>query len=183
METGVDLLDRWVARMIMLGIYVTGKIPFKNVYMHGLVLDEKGQKMSKSKGNVVNPMETISEYGSDALRLGLIASRSAGQNQAFSLGKVTAGRNFCNKLWNIARFTENKLGEITHPDMPEPKTMADHWIIGRLNQAISDIEQQVENYRFAEASDIVYHAIWDDVADWYVETSKYQTNPTILAWV
>lgn len=183
METGVDLLDRWVARMIMLGIYVTGKIPFKNVYMHGLVLDEKGQKMSKSKGNVVNPMETISEYGSDALRLGLIASRSAGQNQAFSLGKVTAGRNFCNKLWNIARFTENKLGEITHPDMPEPKTMADHWIIGRLNQAILDIEQQVENYRFAEASDIVYHAIWDDVADWYVETSKYQTNPTILAWV
>ena len=183
METGVDLLDRWVARMIMLGIYVTGKIPFKNVYMHGLVLDEKGQKMSKSKGNVVNPMETISEYGSDALRLGLIASRSAGQNQAFSLGKVTAGRNFCNKLWNIARFTENKLGEMIHPDIPEPKTMVDHWIIGRLNQAIADVGQQVENYRFAEASDTVYHAIWDDVADWYVEASKYQTNPTILAWV
>jgi len=183
METGVDLLDRWVARMIMLGLYVTGKVPFKTVYMHGLVLDEKGQKMSKSKGNVVNPMETIAEYGSDALRLGIIASRSAGQNQAFSLGKVIAGRNFCNKLWNIARFTQNKLGEMTHPGIPEPKSMADHWIIGKLNEAIIETGKQIENYRFAEASDLVYHAIWDDVADWYIETSKYEANPTILAWV
>ena len=183
METGVDLLDRWVARMIMLGIYVTGKVPFKTVYMHGLVLDEKGQKMSKSKGNVVNPMETIAEYGSDALRLGIIASRSAGQNQAFSLGKVIAGRNFCNKLWNIARFTQNKLGEMTHPGMAEPKSMADHWIIGKLNEAVVETGKQIENYRFAEASDLVYHAIWDDVADWYIETSKYEANPTILAWV
>lgn len=183
METGVDLLDRWVARMIMLGIYRTGKVPFKHVYMHGLVLDEKGQKMSKSKGNVVNPMETIAEYGSDALRLGLLASRSPGQNQAFSIGKVVAGRNFCNKLWNIARFIEGKIGELTHIETPEPKTMADHWIIGQLNQAISDIERQAEDYRFAEASDTVYHAIWDDVADWYIEASKNDTNSSMLTWV
>src|SRR5690606_10710647 len=103
METGTDLLDRWVARMIMLSLYVTGKVPFKDVYLHGMVLDEHSQKMSKSKGNVINPMEVVAEYGSDALRLGLIASRSAGQNQAFGVDRVISGRNFCNKLWNIAR--------------------------------------------------------------------------------
>jgi valyl-tRNA synthetase len=106
METGADILYAWISRMIMLGLYVTGEVPFKHVYLHGLVLDDKGQKMSKSKGNVINPMELVSSHGSDALRLGLIASRSAGQNQAFSTERVIAGRNFCNKLWNIARFIE-----------------------------------------------------------------------------
>lgn len=151
--------------------------------MHGLVLDEKGQKMSKSKGNVINPIEMITEYGSDALRLGIIASRSAGQNQEFSSGKVLAGRNFCNKLWNIARFTENKLGEVTTLQNPTPTSIADHWIIRELNQAMDDIENQLSRYRFAEAGETVYHAIWDDVADWYVEVSKKQTNPEVLAWV
>ncbi len=92
--------------MIMLGLYVTDDIPFKDVYMHGMVLDEKGQKMSKSKGNVINPMSVVGEYGSDALRLGLIASRSAGVNQAFSKSKVIASRNLCNKLWNVSRLIQ-----------------------------------------------------------------------------
>jgi valyl-tRNA synthetase len=183
METGVDILDRWVARMIMLGLYNTGKVPFKHVYLHGMVLDEKGKKMSKSKGNVINPMETIAKYGSDALRLGIIANRSAGQNQAFSTDKVIAGRNFCNKLWNIARFTENKLNEGSKDITPQPKTLADHWIIREILKSISDIENKIETYRFAEASDTVYHLIWDDVADWYIEASKLQDNPTMLAWV
>lgn len=182
METGIDLLDRWVARMIMLGLYVTNTVPFKHVYMHGMVLDEKGQKMSKSKGNVVNPMETIAEYGSDALRLGIIASRSAGQNQAFSASKVITGRNFCNKLWNIARFAETKL-EGYKGETPNPTTMADHWIIRELTTAISTIEQQIESYRFAEAGETVYHTIWDNVADWYIEASKQQDNQSMLAWV
>jgi valyl-tRNA synthetase len=183
METGADILTAWVARMVMLGLYATDKVPFKDVYLHGLVLDEKGQKMSKSKGNVINPMEVISEYGSDALRLGLVASRSAGQNQAFSISKVVAGRNFANKLWNVARFIEDKLGEHYMPNIPEPKTLADHWIIRELNNAGSDIAQQLESYRFAEAGDNVYHAIWDSVADWYIEASKQQDNPDLLAWV
>ena len=183
METGSDLLDRWVARMIMLGLYVADDVPFKHVYLHGMVLDEKGQKMSKSKRNVVNPMETISEFGSDALRLGLIASRSANQDQAFSLTKVVAGRNFCNKLWNIARFVENKIGESFKISAPQPQTIADHWIICELNNAQKTIEQQIESYRFAEASETMYHAIWDDVADWYIEASKWQKNDTMLAWV
>jgi len=183
METGSDLLDRWVARMIMLGLYATNDVPFKHVYLHGMVLDEKGQKMSKSKRNVINPIEAITEYGSDALRLGLIASRSANQNQAFSMTKVIAGRNFCNKLWNIARFTENKIGETRIISKPIPKTLADHWVIRELKSATKTIEKQIESYRFAEASETMYHAIWDDVADWYIEASKWQNNDEMLAWV
>lgn len=183
METGADILYQWVARMIMLGLYSTDQVPFKDVYLHGLVLDERGQKMSKSKGNVINPMEMVAEYGSDALRLGIVASRSAGQNQAFAAGKVVAGRNFCNKLWNIARFIEGKLGENGRVHAPEPKTLVDHWIIRELNNAAADIEKQLENYRFAEAGEIIYHAIWDNVADWYIEASKTQDNPDMLAWV
>jgi valyl-tRNA synthetase len=183
METGSDLLDRWVARMIMLGLYVTDKVPFKHVYLHGMVLDEKSQKMSKSKGNVINPMEIVSEHGSDALRLGIVAARSAAQNQAFSTSKIISGRNFCNKLWNIARFIEGKLGENYKPMSPEPRTLADHWITRELNKTAATIDQQLGAYRFAEASESVYHAIWDDVADWFIEASKTTENPAMLAWV
>ncbi len=183
LETGTDLLDRWIARMIMLSLYVTDKIPFKNVYLHGMVLDEHSQKMSKSKGNVINPMELVAEYGSDALRLGLIASRSPGQNQAFSVDRVIAGRNFCNKLWNIARFIENKLGESYQPGRPVAVSLADHWIVSELETAKKAIERTLNDYRYAEAGEAMYHAIWDSVADWYIEASKDQDNPDLLAWV
>jgi len=183
METGVDILYAWVSRMIMLSLYATDQVPFRHVYLHGLVLDEKGQKMSKSKGNVINPMEAISEYGSDALRIGLVSARSAGQSQAFSIDKVVAGRNFCNKLWNIARFIEDKLGDTYQHRQPTPNSLADHWIISELNSTSIEIAKQLENYRFAEASESMYHAIWDDVADWYIEASKTQDNPDMLAWV
>ena len=172
METGSDLLDRWVARMIMLGLYRTEQVPFRDVYVHGMVLDEHGQKMSKSKGNVINPMEIVAKYGSDALRLGIVANRSAAQNQAFSTASVVAGRNFCNKLWNIARYIEGKLGENYTPQPPQPHTMADHWILGRLAAATEAVERFLADYRFSEAADIVYHTVWDDVADWYIEASK-----------
>jgi valyl-tRNA synthetase len=183
LETGYDILYMWVARMIMLGLYATDQVPFKDVYLHGLVLDEHGQKMSKSKGNVINPMEIVIEYGSDALRLGIIGSRGAAQNQAFSTGKVVAGRNFANKLWNIARYVENSLANDFILESPQPTSLADHWIARQLNTAAQTISDQLENYRFAEASETVYHAIWDDVADWYIEASKKQPNPQLLAWV
>lgn len=183
MGTGSDLLDRWVARMIMLGLYITDRVPFKHVYLNGMVLDEKGQKMSKSKGNVINPIETIAEYGSDALRLGVVSNRSAGQNQAFSAGRILSGRNFCNKLWNIARFIEAKIGDSYKPHNPRPTTLADHWIIDKLNKAVAKTGRQIEAYRYAEAGDTMYHAVWDDVADWYIESCKYQDNPAMLAWV
>jgi valyl-tRNA synthetase len=184
METGHDILYPWVSRMIMLGLYVTDQVPFKDVYLHGLVLDPKGQKMSKSKGNVVNPIEIVEQYGSDATRIGLISSRSAGQNQAFSPDKVVAGRNFCNKLWNIARFVEYTLGEnITEAGAPNPETPADHWIIRELVAAKQEVASLLEEYRFAEAFETVYHTIWDKVADWYIEASKGQQNSSMMLWV
>ncbi len=183
METGTDLVDRWIARMIMLGLYATDKVPFKDVYLHGMVLDENSQKMSKSKGNVINPMDSVAEYGSDALRLGLIASRSPGQHQAFSTDRIIAGRNFCNKLWNIARFAEHKLGDNYQPKTPQPQSLADHWIIGELDNAKQAIDRAIDKYRFAEAGDSMYHAIWDGVADWYIEAAKDQDNLDLLAWV
>ena len=111
METGADILFAWVARMIMVGVYVTGEVPFREVYLHGLVLDAHGQKMSKSKGNVINPIDLVTKYGSDAFRLGILRGRSAGMNQAFSENSVVAGRNLCNKLWNISRFIQSIIEE------------------------------------------------------------------------
>ena len=183
METGYDILYAWVGRMIMLGLYCTDKLPFKHVYLHGLVNDEHNQKMSKSKGNVLNPMEVIAEYGSDALRMGIIASRSAGQSQAFSTGKVVAGRNFCNKLWNVARFIMASVGDTAPSPTPEPHSIADHWIIRQLNRAAASVEEQLADYRFAEAAETVYHALWDDVADWYVEVSKVENHTSMSAYV
>ena len=183
METGVDILKPWVARMIMLSLYRTGKIPFKTVYLHGMVNDEHNQKMSKSKGNVINPMEVVSKYGSDAMRLGILSGRAPAQPQAFNGGAVIAGRNFCNKLWNIARFVESQIGD-NHVIVPlEPTTLADHWIIRQLNNAVNDTAVKLEQYRFSEAADTVYHTIWDDVADWYIETSKTSINRPLLSWV
>lgn len=183
METGHDILFPWISRMIMLGIYATDEVPFKHVYLHGLVLDEHGQKMSKSKGNVINPQDVVKEYGSDALRMGLLASRSPGINQAFSTGNVVAGRNFCNKLWNIARFIEDKVGdEYTH-EKPLPQTNDEHWIIDTLNQASKKIGSLLDQYRFAEAYELMYHTIWDEVADWYVECSKNGNNKSVMVYV
>jgi valyl-tRNA synthetase len=183
LETGHDILFPWVSRMIMMGLKMTGEVPFKDVYLHGLVLDEHGLKMSKSKGNVINPIELLSEYGSDALRLGLLVSRSAGQDQAFSVSKVIAGRNFCNKLWNVARFIEDKLDDDYQIHKPTPQTLADHWIIRELNAASSQLQSHVAAYRFAEAAETVYHSLWSNVADWYIEASKSQPNADMLAWV
>ena len=183
METGADILYAWVARMIMLGLYRTDQVPFRDVYLHGMVNDEHNQKMSKSKGNVINPMEKVAEYGSDALRLGIIANRSAGQNQAFSESSLVAGRNFCNKLWNVARFIEGKLGENYQQAAPVATTLADHWIIRELNTASASVAKLLEEYRFAEAAETVYHSLWSNVADWYIEASKEQLNDNLLAWV
>ncbi len=183
METAGDILFFWVARMMMLGLYCTGQVPFRHVYLHGLVLDERGQKMSKSKGNVINPMEAISQYGSDALRMGIIASRSAAQPQAFNTGKVVAARNFCNKLWNIARFIEAQVGDTQPVHVPTPQSMADHWIIRQLSQAGETMEQQLAQYRFAEAAETLYHAVWDDVADWYIEAAKVEQHADMQVWV
>ena len=124
METGADILFAWIARMIMMGVYVTGEVPFREVYLHGLVLDAHGQKMSKSKGNVINPIELVAKYGSDAFRLGILRGRSAGMNQAFSESAVMAGRNLCNKLWNISRFVQQLVEEADGSSSSEPVNLS-----------------------------------------------------------
>lgn len=185
METGVDLVRPWVARMIMLGVYMTGQIPFRDVFFHGLVLDEHGKKMSKSKGNVINPLDVIDQYGADALRLGVMMNRGAGQPQAFSLSTVVAGRNFANKLWNAARFIESKLPDDYAPDFTkfiDAKTPAEHWIARELENARRGIESDIANYNFAEAVDKVYHLLWDSFADWFIEASKDDSRLDFLVF-
>ncbi len=184
METGADILYPWVSRMIMFGLYNTDQVPFKTVYLHGLIQDEHGAKMSKSKGNVIDPMEKIQLFGSDAFRMGMIANETAGNNRPFDQSKLIGARNFCNKLWNIARFIEDKVGDNSHLRVkPETKSLADHWVLSRLQHAIKKTSFYIENYKFNEAYDTIYHTIWDDVADWYIEASKEETNPGMLAYI
>lgn len=183
METGADILYPWVSRMLMFGLYNTGKVPFETVYLHGLVLDQHGAKMSKSKGNVINPMDKVDQYGSDAFRMGVIAGQSAGNNQSYDENRLVAARNFCNKLWNVARFVEDKIGddfELRHN--PKAETIADSWMLHKLHQSIGEISSALDDYRFAEASEKVYHLLWDDFADWYIEASKSSLNPSVLAY-
>ncbi len=183
METGGEILYPWVSRMIMLGLYITGKIPFQAVYIHGYVMAENGAKMSKSLGNVIDPIEVIDEYGSDALRMGLIASRAPAVNRGYDHRKVEDARNFCNKLWNIARYIEDKIGDRPkHSKKPVPQTEADHWVLSKLQQCANGIAVDLDNYRFAEAYDRLYHFVWDDFADWYIEASKAQPNSELLAF-
>ena len=183
METGFDILYQWVCRMIMLGLYITGEVPFKDVYLHGLVLDEHGQKMSKSKGNVVNPIDIVKEYGSDALRMGLLTGQTPGNNQPFGLPKVVAARNFCNKLWNIARYVEDTVGDDYHfRHEPKAKTPADHWMLTKLQQLSEQMDAFLEQYRFSEAYDALYHFVWNDFADWYLEAGKGEPNKPTLAY-
>jgi valyl-tRNA synthetase len=183
METGIDILYPWVSRMIVLGLYVTGKVPFKEVYLHGMVRSEDGRKMSKSLGNVIDPHEVIASHGSDALRMGMIAGRSAGLSAAYAPSKVTAARNFCNKLWNVARFTEAVIGDnYEYRSNPVPTSLADHWMLKRLEIATKKINKDIERYRFSEAFDTLYHVVWDDFADWYIEASKTDPNHAVLAY-
>lgn len=192
METGADILFAWVARMIMMGVYVTGEVPFREVYLHGLVLDEKGLKMSKSKGNVINPMELVGKYGSDAFRIGILKGRSAGMNQAFSENSVVMGRNLCNKLWNISRFVQGMVEENPEIAMEidsakdllqdgyETKNMGEDWIMREIGVASHTLTKMIDEYRFAEAVDVLYELIWNKYADWFLESQKIYKNIPLL---
>ncbi len=193
METGADILFAWVARMIMIGLYVTDEVPFREVYLHGLVLDEKGQKMSKSKGNVINPMELVGKYGSDAFRLGILRGRSAGMNQAFAENSVISGRNLCNKLWNIARLVQGmvdaevaengySVSELTTgaERAYETNRMGEDWICRELEGCRVELMKMLEEYRLAEAVELLHATIWDKYADWFVESQKLAPNIPLL---
>jgi len=185
METGYDILFFWVARMIMMGLEFTGKAPFHTVYLHGLVRDSEGQKMSKTKGNVVDPIETIEQYGTDALRLSLVTGVTPGQDVPLSMEKIAANRNFANKLWNTARFlvlglqeledTERQALAVSGPmDAEELAGLAlpERWIVSRVHELVEQVTTQLSTYDFGPAGQAIYAFLWDEYADWYIEISK-----------
>jgi valyl-tRNA synthetase len=180
MMTARDILTKWVTRMVMFGSYRTGKLPYGDIYLWGMVNDAHGKKMSKSKGNVINPLEMTSKYGTDALRLALTIGITPGNDGSLSEEKILGYRNFCNKLWNVARYTISQLEEDYSPTNPQPQNMADAWILNKLNDTVREVTVAIEEYRFSEAGQLVYSLLWNDFADWYIEASKVEQNTNIL---
>ncbi len=177
METGYDILFFWVARMIMLGLEFTEQVPFHTVYLHGLVRDEQGRKMSKTLGNVIDPLEVMDAYGTDALRFTLLTGSTPGTDMNLSLQRVEANRNFANKLWNAGRLVLLSLERAprTPSDDPRP-TLADRWIEARLNAKLRDLQRLMDAYQFGEAGRQIYEFMWTEYADWYLEIAKRQLD-------
>ena len=181
LETGYDILFFWVARMILMTTYTLGQIPFEKVYLHGLVRDEKGRKMSKSLGNVINPLDTIAEFGADATRLSLLLGNTPGNDLKLSQEKVEGFRNFTNKLWNISRFM---LLNIPEPKidvgLPEAKTLFDEWILQQLNSTINQVNSSLDGYHFSGAGELLRSFTWDLLADWYLEIAKIEGDKSAI---
>jgi len=167
METGYDILFFWVARMMMLGLYITKKVPFKTVYLHGIVKDSRGQKMSKSKGNVINPLETVEKYGADALRMSLIQGAGAGNDQNYSEEKIKGMRNFANKIWNATRFV--KQNEKTQ----EIKEFKNKNYNLKLKTIINKTTKYMEQYKLNQAAEVVYNEFWHWYCDKCIEDAKH----------
>jgi valyl-tRNA synthetase len=192
LETGYDILFFWVARMIMLGIENTGQAPFRTVFLHGLIRDATGAKMSKTRGNTMDPLGLIERYGTDALRFALTTGTAPGNDLRFTEGRLEAARNFANKVWNAARFVisslEGKLGDArfiseTHDlsagaglngwyDLPRPQHREDRWIVGRLDRLTAEVNQAMEGFELGDAQQRLYDFIWNDFCDWYIEMVK-----------
>ncbi|MBI1401004.1 valine--tRNA ligase [Hyphomonas sp.] len=171
--TAFDIIFFWVARMMMMGIEFTGEVPFKDVYIHALVLDEKGQKMSKSKGNAMDPLELVDEFGADALRFTMAAMAAQGRNIRLSKQRVEGYRNFSTKLWNAARFAEmNECGAPGEFDPCSAERPVNQWILSELADCVADVTKGIEEYRFNEAAGTLYRFIWNTLCDWYLELIK-----------
>lgn len=177
LETAYDILFFWVARMIMMTTYHLGEVPFRTVYLHGLVRDEKGRKMSKSLGNVIDPLDMTEKYGADATRLSLLLGASPGNDTKLSEEKIAGFRNFTNKLWNISRYVLLTIGEVEPlSERPEPITLADRWILGELDEIIEKTTEYLERYEFSAAGELLREFTWNSFADWYLEISKMQIS-------
>jgi valyl-tRNA synthetase len=185
METGYDILFFWVARMIMDGLEFTGQVPFSTVYLHGLVRNEDGQKMSKSKGTGIDPLPVMEEFGTDALRFTLLVGSTPGNDTNLSLKKVEGNRNFANKIWNAGRFVISALQGIGDKESGDPSkipdtlsqgswSLADSWIWARLYALVREVERLFQAYQYGEAGRQIYEFFWNDFADWYVEVAKLQ---------
>ena len=183
--SGFDILFFWVARMIMMGLHFTQEVPFQNVYIHALVRDAKGQKMSKSKGNVVDPLALMSQYGTDALRFTLASMASPGRDIKLSEERIEGYRNFTNKLWNATRFIEMSLGDegALQRAPTAPLSPPDVWIKMRLYQTLSAVDSAMDRYRFDEASEMLYQFTWHQFCDWYLELSKVERTLETLTSV
>jgi len=173
--TGFDIIFFWVARMMMLGLKFMGAVPFRHIYIHALVRDERGQKMSKTKGNVIDPLEVMEAYGTDALRFTLTALSAIGRDIRLSPERITGYRNFANKVWNAARFVlMNQVSgaKFQVPERHEELGLADRWILSRLNHTIREVRQALGDYRFNEVAAAIYQFTWHEFCDWYLELSK-----------
>ena len=171
--TGFDIIFFWVARMMMMSMYAMKKVPFKKCYIHGLVRDEKGQKMSKSKGNTVDPMETIEKYGADALRFFMAAMETQGRDINLSEARIAGYRNFATKLWNAARFCEMNECRINSDFNPYTvKSAVNKWIVAKADEAALKVTENLNDFRFSDAANTVYQFVWGTFCDWYIELSK-----------
>ena len=192
--TGYDILTFWVSRMMFQSLEFTGRRPFQNVLIHGLIRDAEGRKMSKSLGNGVDPMDVIEQYGVDSLRWFLANGSAPGQDVRFSTDKMDAAWNFINKIWNASRYVLMNVGDLTLANLSigQDLTLADRWILARLQTTIADVTRLFERFEFGEAGRILYSFIWDDYCDWYIEMTKEQlqdkeatntTTKSILVYV
>ncbi len=174
METGYDIIFFWVARMMMMGLHFMGEVPFRTVYLHAMVRDEKGQKMSKTKGNVIDPLVVSEEYGADALRFTLAASSAQGRNINLSLDRVAGYQAFANKLWNVARFALMHLEQEQTRALPElgRLELADRWIVTRLAAVTVEVTEALDRFRLQDAANAIYAFLWGELADWYLELVK-----------
>jgi len=171
--TGYDIIFFWVVRMMFSGIEHTGKVPFDTVFIHGLVRDAQGRKMSKSLGNGIDPIEIIEKYGADALRFTLATGNSPGNDMRFTDEKVEASRNFANKIWNAARFILMNIGDHTvELRLPETLELEDKWIISRFNSLVAEVTENLEKFELGIAVQKLYDFIWDNFCDWYIELCK-----------
>ncbi len=174
LETGYDILFFWVARMIMLGIENTGDVPFRTVYLHGIIRDASGEKMSKMKGNIVDPLDTIQEYGADALRFALTTGSSPGNDSRLTQQKLESSRNFANKMWNASRFV---LGAVdaaggVDPAIPADLPPEDRWVLSRLQRTVESVGRMMDDFQIGEAQREIHEFLWSEYADWYIELAK-----------
>ena len=184
LETGWDILFFWVARMMMFGKYGTGEWPFHTIYLHGMVTDEKGQKMSKSKGNGIDPLKMIQEVGADAVRMSLVIGTSPGNNIPIGIEKIKGYRNFVNKLWNAGRFVKMKLEQVPKNSDAKleslAKTMTEKWILSRFSKILAEILKHLDAYEISLAGNKIYHFVWDEFCAWYLETFKQEGSIEFL---
>ncbi len=179
LETGKDILFFWIARMVLMSTYALGEVPFKDAYLHGLVRDEEGRKMSKSLGNILDPLELIPKYGTDAVRLSLLIGNTPGQDTRLSEQKIEGYRNFTNKLWNISRFIMMQMQDESQK-ANGTETIADRWILSRLSEVVASVTKKLETYQFSAAGEELRDFTWNDLADWYLEIAKVEKGKVVV---